>query len=71
MNIYLESANLDEIRSAASAGLADGVAFSHVTFTADEGAPLLMRHNGTGQVFATPEALSEVLLVPVLTGRGR
>jgi transaldolase len=36
MNIYLESANLDEIRSAASAGLADGVAFSHVTFTADD-----------------------------------
>lgn len=36
MNIYLESANLDEIRSAASAGLADGVAFSHATFTADD-----------------------------------
>lgn len=36
MNIYLESADLDEIRSAASAGLADGVAFSHVTFTADD-----------------------------------
>jgi transaldolase len=30
MNIYLESANLDEIRNAASAGLADGVAFSHI-----------------------------------------
>ena len=29
MNIYLESVNLDEIRSAAAAGLADGVAFSH------------------------------------------
>ena len=28
MNIYLESVNLDEIRNAASAGLADGVAFS-------------------------------------------
>jgi transaldolase len=28
MNIYLESVNLDEIRSAAAAGLADGVAFS-------------------------------------------
>ena len=36
MNIYLESANLDEIRSAASAGLADGVAFSHVSFSADD-----------------------------------
>jgi transaldolase len=35
MNIYLESANLDEIRSAASAGLADGIAFSHVAFSAD------------------------------------
>src|SRR5215210_5110608 len=36
MNIYLESANLDEIRNAASAGLADGVAFSHVAFSADD-----------------------------------
>jgi transaldolase len=35
MNIYLESANLDEIRSAASAGLADGIAFSHVAFSAN------------------------------------
>jgi transaldolase len=34
MNIYLESANPDEIRSAASAGLADGVAFSHAAFSA-------------------------------------
>jgi len=36
MNIYLESVNLDEIRNAASAGLADGVAFSHVAFSADD-----------------------------------
>jgi transaldolase len=35
MNIYLESVNFDEIRNAASAGLADGVAFSHVAFSAD------------------------------------
>jgi transaldolase len=35
MNIYLESVNLDEIRNAATAGLADGVAFSHVAFSAD------------------------------------
>lgn len=35
MNIYLESVNLDEIRNAASAGLADGVAFSHLAFSAD------------------------------------
>jgi len=35
MNIYLESVNLDEIRNVASAGLADGVAFSHVAFSAD------------------------------------
>src|SRR6202011_5675358 len=34
MNIYLESVNLEEIRNAASAGLADGVAFSHVAFSA-------------------------------------
>ena len=35
MNIYLESVNLDEIRSAAAAGLADGVAFSHTLADAD------------------------------------
>jgi transaldolase len=35
MNIYLESTSVDEIRGAASAGLADGVAFSHVAFSAD------------------------------------
>lgn len=35
MNIYLESVSLDEIRNAAAAGLADGVAFSHVAFSAD------------------------------------
>jgi len=35
MNIYLESVNLDEIRSAAAAGLADGVAFSHTLAGAD------------------------------------
>jgi transaldolase len=35
MNIYLESASLEEIRGAASVGLADGVAFSHVAFSTD------------------------------------
>jgi transaldolase len=35
MNIYLESVDLDEIRSAASAGLADGVAFTHPTSDSD------------------------------------
>ena len=35
MRIYLESVNLDEIRNVAAAGLADGVAFSHVAFSAD------------------------------------
>jgi transaldolase len=35
MKIYLESVNVDEIRNAASAGLADGVAFSHLAFSAD------------------------------------
>lgn len=32
---------------------------------------LQMKHRGTGQVFATVDALSEFLLVPVLTGRPR
>jgi transaldolase len=35
MNIYLESVDLDEIRGAAAAGLADGVAFSHALGSAD------------------------------------
>ena len=34
-------------------------------------ATLQMKHHGTGQVFTTPDALSEFLLVPVLTGRPR
>ena len=35
MNIYLESVDLDEIRTAASAGLADGVAFAHTASSTD------------------------------------
>lgn len=35
MNIYLESVDLDEIRITASAGLADGVAFSRTASSAD------------------------------------
>jgi hypothetical protein len=42
-----------------------------VTFAGDGGDILYMKHHGTGQVFATPDALSEFLLVPVLTGRPR
>ena len=36
-----------------------------------QGEPLRLKHQGTGQVFATTDALSEFLLVPVLTGRPR
>jgi hypothetical protein len=32
---------------------------------------LQVKHHGTGQVFATADALSEFLLVPVFTGRPR
>jgi transaldolase len=39
MNIYLESVNLDDIRTAASAGLADGVAFSRTVASSDAGDP--------------------------------
>jgi hypothetical protein len=42
-----------------------------VMFAGDGGETLLMRHHGTGQVFATADAFSEFLLVPVLTGRPR
>jgi hypothetical protein len=42
-----------------------------VMFAGDGGGTLQMKHQGTGQVFATADALSEFLLVPVLTGRPR
>jgi hypothetical protein len=42
-----------------------------VMFAGDGRETLQMKHNGTGQVFATADGLSEFLLVPVLTGRPR
>ena len=42
-----------------------------VIFADHGGESLQMKHDGTGQVFATADALSEYLLVPVLTGRPR
>lgn len=42
-----------------------------VMFAGDGRETLQMKHHGTGQVFATADALSEFLLVPVLTGRPR
>jgi len=35
MNIFLESVDLDDIRTATSAGIADGIAFSHVALSED------------------------------------
>jgi hypothetical protein len=42
-----------------------------VLFVDDATGTLQMKHRGTGQVFATADALSEFLLVPMLTGRPR
>jgi len=42
-----------------------------VMFAGDGGEAVQMKHHKTGQVFATAAALSELLLVPVLTGRPR
>jgi hypothetical protein len=42
-----------------------------IMFAGDGVETLRMKHHGTGQVFATADALSEFLLVPVLTGRTR
>ncbi len=42
-----------------------------MTFAGDEGETLHVKHHRTGQVFASADALSEFLLVPVLTGRPR
>jgi hypothetical protein len=43
----------------------------HIMFSDDGSETLQMKHHGTGQVFASADALSEFLLVPVLTGRPR
>jgi hypothetical protein len=37
----------------------------------DGGETLQLKHHGTGQVFASADAISEYLLVPVFTGRPR
>lgn len=42
-----------------------------VMFAGDGGDALQLKHHGTGQVFPTADALSEFLLVPVMTGRPR
>jgi hypothetical protein len=42
-----------------------------VILTGDDSETIQMKHHGTGQIFTTVEALSELLLVPVLTGRPR
>ena len=42
-----------------------------VTFAGEGTETLQLKHHGTGQVFATADALSEFLLTPVLTGRPR
>jgi hypothetical protein len=42
-----------------------------VLFADNATGTLQMKHRGTGQVFPTADALSEFLLLPVLTGRPR
>jgi hypothetical protein len=42
-----------------------------LVFAGVEGETMQMKHHETGQVFTTADALSEFLLVPVLTGRLR
>lgn len=55
MNIYLESVNLDEIRSATSTGIADGIAFSHGALSADApGADINERLEEIAREFALP-----------------
>jgi len=55
MNIYIESVNVEEIRSAASAGIADGIAFSHVALSNDTpGADTNERLEEIAREFALP-----------------
>ncbi len=42
-----------------------------LVLTGDVGEMLHVKHQGTGQMFTTTDALSEFLLVPVFTGRPR
>ncbi|MBI1873665.1 MAG: hypothetical protein HYS05_07230 [Acidobacteria bacterium] len=42
-----------------------------LVFAGDGGERLQMKHPGTGKAFATADALSEFLLMPVFTGRPR
>jgi hypothetical protein len=42
-----------------------------IVFAADGSDALRMKHDGTGQLFTTADALSQFLLVPVMTGRPR
>jgi hypothetical protein len=42
-----------------------------LVFAGDDRATVQLRHGGSGRIFATADALSEFLLVPVLTGRPR
>jgi hypothetical protein len=42
-----------------------------VMLVGDGGERLQLKHHGTGQVFGSADAISEYLLVPVLTGRPR
>jgi hypothetical protein len=43
----------------------------HIMLIDDGSETLRMKHNGTGKTFASADDLSELLLVPVLTGRPR
>ncbi len=42
-----------------------------LVFAGNGGETLQLKHHGTGQVFASADAISEYLLVPVFTGRPR
>jgi hypothetical protein len=42
-----------------------------LVFAGNGGETLQLKHQGTGQVFASADAISEYLLVPVFTGRPR
>lgn len=55
MNIYIESVDLDEIRTATSAGIADGIAFSQLALSADSpGSDANDRLEEIARTFALP-----------------
>lgn len=69
---HLKAASIDcRYRFTSMTGLPPREECFDLVFAGDGREALQIKHHGTGQLFATADALSEFLLVPVFTGRPR